>query len=1068
MRTKFLIALAIATALAAAFASNALAADVLQTSPAVLQHVGFENTTDTLAVYPYQLGDSTPASATWGPVTTRFQLGSHGFWCAGSVPSDWPNYPSPTRGQAVFSANDTSQYAQSWIQYSYIEPSWGALENINPFRVDWMSGSLPPTSPVTFQYTNPFLPQSPVWTTLRVSRNQVGLSTAPGYFRFNFYTSTGDTATAEGATVDDVESIGYKYGPATNIIAARGTSPHSSVTISWTAAASPSGGTPYYDVWRHDVAANTWTLVTAARTSSLTCVDTSASVNKTYEYGIQAWDGAISTSDWGPLATSAQVAPVPATSITDAFNGSQTATTAPYGAALRITGTLADVDGVPAGGQAAEMFVLTSPDNSAWTTASPSVATSPIETSPGSYTATLTVSAAVYCKLSFAGANGYSASRGTSLSVTKRAATTSWSGTGLTVATPKYGAATSYFGTLQSESGSMPGKAGQIVLQTSTNGSSWATSSTAVVSETAPSVYSANLTITQAIYCRFAYAGDTNYAPANSATYGPINFSQNTEVSFNTVTIASLTPGFPGTVAVGANLYCENGPVVGRTTVVVKRIYGGLVDATTPATENSPGHYTANVPVETTHGFSDALQYEFYFAGDPGYAAAAPGYTPFIVPKPANNVSFGSVIASPTAPVSGGSTTLRTTLTDVSGAPVGSADATVALQSSLDNSTWTTVVGAEGIVDSSPGTYTVSVPNITATTYFRFMVSIKNTAQFDPPASASPYSDVVPVTPTNPGGTEQVGRLSGTNRYLTAIAIGQQEYPNWTGVKDVVLASGDNAHLPDALTAAGLAGAYKGPVLLVPVTYLDSDVKHAIQSMPSGVRVHVVGGTPSVSAAVFTKIQALSKVKSIDRISGVNRYATAAAVAARMKSILGGLPHIALITSGGDARLFDPLIASTVSACRHYPVLLVSSTAVPSQTSSALTSLGLNSCYIIGNTAAVSEGVRNALGITPSNRIAGADVFGDAAAFATRARAEGWLTGASVGFAAAVPDAATGGALMGKLGGPMLLVQPAAIPSVTSDFLTANKASITAGGYVFGGTPTIADSVRVALQGLIN
>ncbi|MDR3686693.1 MAG: cell wall-binding repeat-containing protein, partial [Coriobacteriia bacterium] len=319
-------------------------------------------------------------------------------------------------------------------------------------------------------------------------------------------------------------------------------------------------------------------------------------------------------------------------------------------------------------------------------------------------------------------------------------------------------------------------------------------------------------------------------------------------------------------------------------------------------------------------------------------------------------------------------------------------------------------------------------------------------------------------------GAKGIGRLSGATRYATAVAIAKDAFPGWSGVRNLVLASGENNHQPDALTAAGLAGVYNCPLLLVPTNYLDPNTKAAIASMPKGVAVHIVGGSSAISAKVRNLIARISRVKSVDRSSGADRYATSAAVALKMKSVLGAsrMPRKVLLTNGASAALLlDPLIASTVSNYMHFPVLLLKSNQVPSATRSALASLRPVAAYIVGSTGAVSESVRTSLKIPSGNRIFGADVQGDATAFATRARAQGWLVGTTVGFAAAVPDAATGGAYMGRRSGPMLLVLPSSIPQTTQDYLTNNKATIS-GGWVFGDANAILESVRAQLAGLIN
>jgi len=317
--------------------------------------------------------------------------------------------------------------------------------------------------------------------------------------------------------------------------------------------------------------------------------------------------------------------------------------------------------------------------------------------------------------------------------------------------------------------------------------------------------------------------------------------------------------------------------------------------------------------------------------------------------------------------------------------------------------------------------------------------------------------------------TKAIGRLAGSTRYATAVAIAKDAFPGWRGVKNLVLVSGADNHQPDALTAAGLAGAYNCPLLLVPTNSLDADTRAAIASMPKGVAVHIVGGPNAVTARVKKLVARISRVKSVGRTYGADRYATGAAVALKMKAVLGTrMPRRVLLANGASAALLlDPLIASTVSYRMRFPVLLLRSSKVPSATHKALVKLKLSTRYIVGSAAAVSEGVRLSLGVSSGNRIAGADLPGDATAFASRARAEGWLPGPTVGFAANVPDAIAGGAYMGRKSGPMLLVLPDAIPQTTQDYASTNKSTI-AGGVIFGNAGEVSESVLTTLSGLIN
>jgi len=317
-----------------------------------------------------------------------------------------------------------------------------------------------------------------------------------------------------------------------------------------------------------------------------------------------------------------------------------------------------------------------------------------------------------------------------------------------------------------------------------------------------------------------------------------------------------------------------------------------------------------------------------------------------------------------------------------------------------------------------------------------------------------------------------VDRLAGDTRYYTSTKIAEDMYPGWVGVTHVVLASGEDRSQPDALTAAGLAGVLDAPLLLVPYASLNNAIEDAVGAMPAGVQVHIVGGTSAVSAVVEAQLSSFGNVADVDRVAGSTRYGTAAEVARRMRTELVAqgqtLPTTALITNGNTpGAMFDALSASAVSAHNHYPVLLVKVNAVPSETSAALADLGLDQRYIVGGTAAVDTGVASILGVASTDRIAGATRYSTATAVAERAKAEGWLSNIIVGFAAQIPDAATGGAYMGDKDGALVYVTSAGVPAETASYLTAASASIES-GIVFGGTTRVPESVRAQISDLIN
>lgn len=311
-------------------------------------------------------------------------------------------------------------------------------------------------------------------------------------------------------------------------------------------------------------------------------------------------------------------------------------------------------------------------------------------------------------------------------------------------------------------------------------------------------------------------------------------------------------------------------------------------------------------------------------------------------------------------------------------------------------------------------------------------------------------------------------RVGGNDRYDVALNAASELFPNWTGVTSVVIASGENRAAPDALTAAGLAGALEAPMVLSRWGSLDPRLETALEGMPEGVDVYLIGGVNSISPTVANKIAALDNIGSVVRLGGADRYEVAANVAYGMEEILGeSLPTTTLITNGNiNTALFDALTASAISANMNFPVLLVRDNGIPAVTADALEDLVLDERYIIGGPKSVSEAVRVSLGVAPADRLSGADRYAVAQNVAERALVEGWADTANPGVASALPDAACGGAFMGMQGGVMLYVRSTGIPAPTSDFITDNADSI-GEGWVFGGPVSVPESIRLQLQDMI-
>jgi FtsP/CotA-like multicopper oxidase with cupredoxin domain len=337
-----------------------------------------------------------------------------------------------------------------------------------------------------------------------------------------------------------------------------------------------------------------------------------------------------------------------------------------------------------------------------------------------------------------------------------------------------------------------------------------------------------------------------------------------------------------------------------------------------------------------------------------------------------------------------------------------------------------------------------------------------------PNATSYTFTNVIAAHTISATFARNVLRMTriGGSRYTNAVNLARLSYPRWRGVRHVVIASGEENTRSryEAATAAGLAGAYGAPLLLVSKSTLPRAVRSALIAMPNRLRVHIVGGTGGVSRRVQTLIRRVPGVTYVDRLSGADSYGTAAAVARRMKVTLGSrMPASALIVGATyNANVPDAVAASAVSARTHMPLLYVRGKSVPFATRAAIRDLGLTKRYIVGGTGSVAPSVQTALGVASGDRIGGTAWPITAANLATRAKAEGWLPSTHVGFASHTRYMTGVGAFLGMRGAPFLGTYYRSVPGATAGYLTTNKGAITQ-GYVFGPTSSVSSTAQTRL-----
>ena len=282
-------------------------------------------------------------------------------------------------------------------------------------------------------------------------------------------------------------------------------------------------------------------------------------------------------------------------------------------------------------------------------------------------------------------------------------------------------------------------------------------------------------------------------------------------------------------------------------------------------------------------------------------------------------------------------------------------------------------------------------------------------------------------------------RLSGENRYETAIAVSKQ---GWESADTVVIARGDQ--YADALTAAPLADQYDAPILLTRSGGLAAGVAEEIARL-GATNAIVLGGTQAVSADVVTELEGLDL--EVDRIGGDTRYDTAVAIAAELET--DGTE--AVVVSG--LNFPDALSAGSYAAVNDKPILLTRPDRIPAATADELEFY--DTTTIIGGSQAVSEEVADEM--PDATRVSGADRYLTSAAVA-----ELLFEDAGEGLAANgqnFPDALTGNVLAAAYEAPMLLVKKDSVNATVE-----TRAHYYGTVFTSGGTQVVSPEVIKALH----
>ncbi|KZE95356.1 N-acetylmuramoyl-L-alanine amidase LytC [Agromyces sp. NDB4Y10] len=192
------------------------------------------------------------------------------------------------------------------------------------------------------------------------------------------------------------------------------------------------------------------------------------------------------------------------------------------------------------------------------------------------------------------------------------------------------------------------------------------------------------------------------------------------------------------------------------------------------------------------------------------------------------------------------------------------------------------------------------------------------------------------------------------------------------------------------------------------------------------------------------------------RLSGIDRYATAAQVSSRFN------PGVASVYVATGANYPDALSAAAAAGAAGVPLLLVQPTAIPTVVWNELLRLQPQRIIIAGGTGVVSSAVQAKLtSIAPVERLAGADRYATSRLIAEHAD----LTGATAFIADGrnFPDALSAAAVAGSSSGGVVLV-----PGGASSADTATRNTLTGIGAsnvrIAGGTGAVSSGIETSLR----
>lgn len=255
---------------------------------------------------------------------------------------------------------------------------------------------------------------------------------------------------------------------------------------------------------------------------------------------------------------------------------------------------------------------------------------------------------------------------------------------------------------------------------------------------------------------------------------------------------------------------------------------------------------------------------------------------------------------------------------------------------------------------------------------------------------------------------DSIQRLKGSDRYATASAIAGS-----IGSYDtVILVNADNNKLADGLSASGLAGVVKAPILLV---HKDSIPNETQLRIDIAKKIYIIGSTNSISDNLENKLRDENMGGfNVKRIGGKDRFETSSNIAKEILNIKGSIGKV-FVANGykGEA---DAMSISAVAARDGEPIILTNGSTLTDASAGVVEQT--KNIYAVGGRGNIQSSLVSSLGAT---RISGSDRYSTNSAVINefyREKATRYYL--SDGYK--LVDALTGGPLAGRNISPIVLV----------------------------------------------